>query len=400
MALGPERELASSLVAFSVDAALHRPPAAVAFKAESEHVTQDLQRVFSQIKKDDPACPPADLVLSNGQTVAVSKGAGPAFSGSGSQIFKSSDNRFVVKVINSNEISDLKMLIPELAFLRTVRLAGITPAFFEVADDDAMETQCRERLVVTEFLGDSTLDSLQKLEREERKRLLPEIAVAVLTQLKRLHAEGLIHGDIRAANFVFSDPQNFAKSLRMIDFGRATPYVDPSGRPLRSEAADYGSHFSAKFLSPWEIAQFVKTRRDDLFRTAEMLVMLGGFAGTMVLEQDLCMQNLRQVHTVASVKVAAVKEAHARRASADEIAGLHADAQAKIAEIESTKESCRVRAYLTKTNPSKLAPETPQIYKDFYNYCLALDADSEPAYDQWIDTFTQFGKSLEPIIQQ
>ena len=86
-----------------------------------------------------------------------------------------------------------------------------------------------------------------------------------------LHARGIAHGDVHPGNFVLLKNGN----LRIVDFGNAEPYID-------SDTGDHVSHvrfpinpdFDPAILSIYQMDGSRMSRRDDVFRVAEVLIFL------------------------------------------------------------------------------------------------------------------------------
>jgi serine/threonine protein kinase len=88
---------------------------------------------------------------------------------------------------------------------------------------------CETRMLVMSIVGTIQLRTLWKhVSADAAFELIPRIATKAIGILKRVHAKGLVHGDVHGGNFMLNnyvDPQ----SLQIIDFGFAESYVDGEG---------------------------------------------------------------------------------------------------------------------------------------------------------------------------
>ena len=105
--------------------------------------------------------------------------------------------------------------------------------------------------------------------------------VSCLATLKQVHAKGVVHGDIHGGNFVYSDAEtNFRNTLRLIDFERATTYLTADGVHIEEpeEPPRYVKQSNTRLASVWELEGGHLSRRDDLYRLAELGLALSSDA--------------------------------------------------------------------------------------------------------------------------
>ena len=103
------------------------------------------------------------------------------------------------------------------------------------------------------------------------------IGLKSLNLVKRLHARGIVHGDIHPGNILFKTDKNLAATdwrtddLVLIDLGLASFFPDEVDH---SEFAPHARARSNPFvLSHWELDSQRPGRRDDVFRLFEMLAV-------------------------------------------------------------------------------------------------------------------------------
>ena len=170
-----------------------------------------------------------------------------------------------------------------------------------------------------------------------------------------MHTGGFVHGDIHYENFVFGpvpsaeghfpDPAEAVESVALIDFGRASPFITDEGHHTDKENTSYGVGWNSAFLSPFELDGGTKTRRDDIFRLAEMALQLLG-------PDD---QFIRFLEVV--------------------VLGVGIDVQRKrLAKLKRTR---------------KLGDNVPGVFRDFYKYSLDLKFNEKPDYERWMMAFSE-----------
>ena len=107
-------------------------------------------------------------------------------------------------------------------------------------------------------------------------------AINVMVLVQKLHQEAkIVHGDIHFGNIAFRSSENLSAGLLLLDFGRSFSVADTDTRGNElPEKVNAGYQWSDYLLSPWEIAGYRTTRRDDIFRVLLMLsYMLNGRDG-------------------------------------------------------------------------------------------------------------------------
>lgn len=134
-----------------------------------------------------------------------------------SDAYVSKDRRFSVKISREDPICR------ELAVLTAVSgLNRAAPKAFEVDPS----VSCRSRILVTEFPGDGELKSLGL---SAANPLLYALAARILEIVRDLHGLRIVHGDIRASAFTFSDAGRPLETLKLLDFAIASLYANADG---------------------------------------------------------------------------------------------------------------------------------------------------------------------------
>jgi serine/threonine protein kinase len=340
----------------------------------------DLSRAEKEPHRDiDPECPPRTLTISwNNKTYSFAPGE---------FIARGSDSR----VYRSALVPDLGTLITKsLGFLRdpktnainlnqtlsqSVKLALLQDKAFMVAFNDyrdlvphtyhlergSMTAYCHSLTIVSENVGATELGDLYKWVRTT-PRVLYSIAAAALKIIKQIHKTGLLHGDIHKRNWLVQDWKRPAETLRIIDFGRVELFMQPDSTNPRqtilipdvvNRQIPTSLNWNAYHLSPWEMQGHRLTRRDDVFRIAEMLVRLYGEDSGFIEK--------------------------------------HNDAKKKRNDAMRINEPAAIQAYLTRVIRLKkkrpFNPHLPKLLKEFYQYTLGLAYHEEPDYDTWIGVF-------------
>lgn len=103
-----------------------------------------------------------------------------------------------------------------------------------------------------------------------RMRLAIRAGIRVLELLIALHGQGFLHNDIHGGNFAFRSPEaavdgDELPKMVLIDFGFASFYPAEMG----SEDGSSSEGLNLTMLSPWQLQQLRRGRRDDVFRAVE-----------------------------------------------------------------------------------------------------------------------------------
>jgi len=343
-------------------------------------LVEQLQDVENRPHIDiDPQCPPTNLKVEiNGRGYAINRGRYIAH-GSSSRIFKSAPvaelgNRTLI-VKSLGPLPDKKnVLEKEKTLSRKLKLALLEDEAFMVAfasfhrlaphsytlSAEGMNEYCHAITIVSENVGARELGDIPANQRHDAN-VLNHIGASALQIIERIHQTGLIHGDIHRRNFIVKDSNKPAKTLRIIDFGR----VDLFMLPHRTNYASTGEtvlipdnpHPQMKsngwregLLSPWEIEGHRPTRRDDLFRIAEMLIFMYGDPTF-----------------------------HEQYNAAD----------AKYEKSDKTEKAMNefLTTVISLKRNRRFDSNFPQKVIDFYEYTLTLKYEDKPKYQEWIKRF-------------
>ena len=104
------------------------------------------------------------------------------------------------------------------------------------------------------------------------------VVIKTLTLLQRLHSLGLVHGDVHAGNIMFKSPKEsidahdvVSDDLILIDFELAQFFPNSIGSP---DTGIFDRGLNPMCLSPWQLEGSRLGRRDDVYRTIEMMAGL------------------------------------------------------------------------------------------------------------------------------
>jgi tRNA A-37 threonylcarbamoyl transferase component Bud32 len=221
----------------------------------------------------DPKCPPK-LFRVSGVKVALDFTNPLVHADSAeAEVYLDTADRFVVKVSN-NKMSGNSQLWRDSAALQVLSSKAVPRVHWPDFPSSTSEA-CKLRTLVMESVGETDLMKYRDKYGPLDSSFVSNIGLAAINLLEQVHAAGLVHGDVHGGNFVFfkSDP---VTSLRIIDFGRARPYIDPkSGEHVKlTWMREEHLNWNPLFLSAYELQGWTVSRRDDLFRLAELLVYL------------------------------------------------------------------------------------------------------------------------------
>lgn len=270
-------------------------------------------------------------------------------------------HRLIVKNIYPNAMKfDLimELLTREKAFMvAALGKAKVVPKIHEIETFKKDSGICYLSTMVSDFVGRNPLYSARSVLSINAK-LLGRVTARILEIIKEFHSTGFAHGDIHSLNFVYDgDVGRIPETLRLIDFGRVEPFITKEGTHIPKAKGEYPFIIPPKLLSDLELEGWIKTRRDDMFRIAEMILDLGNYDQLF----------------------------HRR------IAALGPEFSWK-GNIDSGKETWKkIRArYLVLKRERKIDPKAPEVFKRFYIYVMdKLDFAARPDYDYWIQKFLE-----------
>ena len=294
-------------------------------------------------------CPPSIIELESGDKIPFGKKKKFITEGSGSHVYVV-DN-YIIKFIYAYPRWVVETLAEDHAFMKIYNGENGIPKVHELGN--TVPPACAVRLLISDKAGSWQIAHLAKVNLPhlwQKQVYLFEAGAQALETLKAVHSRGLIHGDIHYQNFVCDiNPEREEIKVRLIDFGRAEPFVNPGdGTHVTEEKKEYLSYL-AWHLSPWELEGWRKTRRDDLFRLAETLLRSGRY-DTLFDKKERRFRNRGWK--------------------------LWQDADAKY-----------IRKALQYKKNRPFSNEVPQILIDFYQATLNLGFAETINYDEWINRF-------------
>ena len=332
-----------------------------AFLTTTERLDAAAVTVLAQRRPVNDQCPPATVTLTGGRKVRIHPNSEPFANGSSTRLFLDERANVVVKTLDKPRKPHLRRaLAVDAAFLIVLSGRVGLPRLFAI-EAVGISDHCRARTMATEFVGRYPLNKI-KAAYADRPGLAPAVAGAIaktIEILAQVHSAGLVHGDIHGKNLVYADVNDVPGTLRLIDYGRAEPFVDANGEHVREgrPATPYGD-WSKALLSPWEIEGLRLTRRDDMFRTAELALKLGGFDSAYT----------QALTVLETARVSQEKQ-------------WRTDAKARY--IRGVLELKRNRPFIDSPNRP-----TPRVFIDFYLYTLTLAFEETPDYARWITAFS------------
>ena len=116
------------------------------------------------------------------------------------------------------------------------------------------------------ILGDAGVSIRQRASSGVTLRDLLDYATQALILLERIHNKGFFYGDLHTENIMLK-----GSTVYLVDFGRTDTYIH---NITSNEEVILKRAKKFQFLSPWELSNNRLSRRDDIFRLAEMIVRL------------------------------------------------------------------------------------------------------------------------------
>lgn len=224
----------------------------------------------------DKSCP-ASFVHTDSKKKVTFNTWNPLARSPGANVYKESvdeNKRFLMKVSGSTKLH-LDQLWKETAILKLLSgYKGLTSTYVAATYSESISQLCQLRTMVMERVGETSLmRHLMAKNRPLDKQFVSSVGIAAINLLETVHSTGLVHGDVHGGNFVFykSDP---AASLRIIDFGRTRPYIDAKTGNHVPLTRLGENNWNPVLLSVGELEGWTVSRRDDLFRLAELLIYL------------------------------------------------------------------------------------------------------------------------------
>jgi serine/threonine protein kinase len=284
--------------------------------------------------------------------------------GSGSSVYKLGE-RYVVKAITRYSYQGISALVTEQRVMRQMMdqpggaaqygIANI----YELSPYPRVSEVCKMRMLVTDLLPGTSLEErvIHGTPPALGQQSIFKIAAGALEALEKFHNSGFAHGDVHSRNFMIHESAPGDFSVRLIDLGHANPFADEFGSHITEMFMKFPEAQSdppnITFMSPWHIesnlgTQYRSSRRDDVFRLAEMLLRIssGEFR-----------EAIHRVSERAKPWGLRLSLAEFKRSAAGK--SVSRDIHAAI--------------------------------KEFYDDTLRLGFDEEPGYARWIAEFNRLG---------
>ena len=220
----------------------------------------------------DTWCPGRSFTVNRGKPFSVfHKVQTSKVHSNGAVFYADGSNKYLKKIAHSSK-EKLLELARDSAALEVLSDTGAVPMKIAVTFERGTSQICHLMTLVMENAGRQSLKSFRG--QPLGKELVSAIGTAAINLLEKVHARGLVHGDVHQGNFVLN-PSNPADSLRILDFGNARPYIDQiTGFHVPQTGADPHNTQNPVYMSVFELEGSAVSRRDDLFRLAELVIFL------------------------------------------------------------------------------------------------------------------------------
>ena len=329
-------------------------------------------RILTSGPPSRDVCPPLEVRIDqSGAELVLRLPSHPKATGSSTRVFVT-PSQPVVKILDEVDAPELiDGLAREKAFgvmMRRVAWTPLVPTVYDIVPGGGVSEHCRMRTLVAENAGSSTLLSTLVTQSEAAAIIARAIEI-----IKGVHSLGFVHGDVHMANYIYEKRSNIPGTLRLIDFGRTEPYVDAFGVHVPNVCANYDRSFTASLLSPGELDGHRLSRRDDLFRIAQISVYLG------------------QLFHAYNKRLKELKEA-----AIQELKQLGRDKDPVSSHVAYREELSKLKKDLML--PANRPANTPPVFADFYQYTVNLRFEENPDYDQWIQRFKEFAAAPAPAV--
>ena len=268
----------------------------------------------------------------------------------------------MVKTVDLAASRIIKAMIRDKAFLYALKGTKIVPEVYKVSEGIGFGKRpelCLAATIVTEFLGGKEIGKAREV-LSKNPALLGRVGARIIELVKQLHSIGFVHGDIHHRNFVYESNGSIPETLRMIDFGRVEPFITLQGEHVAESKGNYGLNWNARLLSTSELEGWRKTRKDDMYRIAELLLFLGRF-------DDSYVQNSREI--------------------------VKAFEPGKKGDPAWESKSRKVRSEILKLKMNRDLSSAPPVLRRFFIYCRdELQFATRPQYDYWINELVKLTK--------
>uniref|UniRef100_A0A1I7TN40 Protein kinase domain-containing protein n=1 Tax=Caenorhabditis tropicalis TaxID=1561998 RepID=A0A1I7TN40_9PELO len=192
---------------------------------------------------------------------------------------------FAIKIEDSSFNSSLT------EFAIFMRLDGLKtiPKFYE----HWTENNCT--LMRMELLGPNLSDLSKNLGRPMKMLEANEIAIQMIGVLKSVHEKGIVHCDVKPANFAFGIGPNH-RHLYIMDFGLAESYLDPNGNHNKKCFTGVPKGTST-YMSCNQHLNWKNSRRDDMESIVYSCLELIGIIPPWKLKCRIGMPNHAEFHS-------------------------------------------------------------------------------------------------------
>lgn len=289
-------------------------------------------------------------------------------------IYKPEKAHLAYKLLLSTKPQLVEGMHLDKVFMTIFHGLSIAPTLYKItsmtdASGKDIRAECEPFTMVSEVVGSHELrhydpekgNSFEALDT----RSIALVAAKLIALIKKIHEKGMLHGDVHARNIVFMDvhePMRVHESLHFIDFGRSEPFIDEQGKHVPKSKHSYGSGWSPKLLSVFELKRSRKSRRDDMYRLGELILHL---------------HQAREVVPHGPVNC-----------------GSHPKDPPPNDPLVITRGMCQQLDRKSR----RIFDGVPEIFIQFYEEAERMKFADRPRYEVWIQAFTNYAnkKAFEP----
>ena len=154
------------------------------------------------------------------------------------------------------------MLFWESKLIHKMKRSSCVPLLHYIGTDNSVAT-CNMHVMVMDMLGPSLEDLFQSCKRQLDVKSVLLVAIQLMQHFQKIHAERIIHRDVKPDNFLIGATESTRDKIFVIDFGLAKCYQNSAGEhiPYKDGKNLTGT---ARYASIATHQGKEQSRRDDL----------------------------------------------------------------------------------------------------------------------------------------